>query len=93
MQTSTGVYLEEMFASVTCVSKQSKISVFSVLYADMQISVHQGVCLLLSKLCLMFQFLLAKRRIHSDLLILPALSFANVGLELGSIGLVFKDAK
>lgn len=43
MQTSTGVYLEELFASATYVSKQSKVSVFSVLYADMQISVSQGV--------------------------------------------------
>lgn len=76
MQTSTGVYLEELYASVICVSEQSKISVFSVLYADMQISVSQDVYiyLLLSKLCLMFPFLLAERRIHLDLLFRPALS-------------------
>lgn len=94
MQTSTGVYLEELFASVIYVSKQSKISAFSILYFNMKISVSQDVYAF-QIWCfnfLMFQFLLAER-IHLDLLFLPSLSSCKYGFGMRHQRLGFQGCK
>lgn len=69
---------------VLCVYLNNLKLVYLVYYTLICRFVSQEIhiCLLLSKLCLMFQFLLAERRIHLDLFFLPALSSCKYGFGM-----------